>query len=229
MLKYEANVIEHSDQCLFFNAKEASYYNSNSVSVVPHGVSSRLFEMDDVGSEYADGVVIFGRMNFEPNINSVEWFIQNVMPLLPRHIKLYVVGADPCIRLQKLAAKNTRVLITGFVGNPYPGLRGAIANICPIQIGGGVQNKIIEGLAIGALGIISPLAAESMPEIEDSGLIICSTPEEWARSILVAESDRENFELNRNMSRQYAKKHFSWEAYINAVKKSILNAITSTK
>ena len=221
MLRYEKTVVSQADQTLFFNPREASYHSNKSVSVVPHGVDSRLLDLDISNSNYADGVVIFGKMNFEPNVNAVEWFVDKVLPSLPMHIKLYVVGADPGARILKLANQSPRVVVTGFVDDPYPSLRGAIANICSIQMGGGIQNKVIEGLAIGALGLVSPLAADSMPEIENSGLIVCDGPDEWVEVIRAADANRKNFESNRAIGRVYARKHFSWEVYINFVKKSI--------
>jgi glycosyltransferase involved in cell wall biosynthesis len=180
-----------------------------------------LFTLDAIDTKYADGVVIFGKMNFEPNVNSVEWFVKNVLPFLPNHIKLYVIGAEPSVRITNLAQKNSRIIVTGFISNPYPLMRGAIANLCPIQIGGGIQNKVLEGLAIGALGLISPLAAAPMPEIECSGLVVCDEPKEWLRIILEAESNPQKFDSNRNIGRSYALKHFSWEAYSKAVNNSI--------
>lgn len=221
MLKYEKAVVCQAGHSLFFSPREASYHADRAVSVAPHGVDPRLLSIDNSNLNYADGVVIFGKMNFEPNVNAVEWFVENVLPSLPDHIKLYVVGADPSARIAKLANQNSRVVVTGFVVDPYPSVRGAIANICPIQMGGGIQNKVIEGLAIGALGLVSSLAADPMPEIEISGLIVCDSPDQWVQAILAAYANREDFESNRDMGRQYARKHFSWEAYINAVKKSI--------
>ena len=228
MLKYEKAVVRQAGQSLFFNPREASYHANKTVSVVPHGVDPGLLNLDKSNSNYADGVAIFGKMNFEPNVNAVEWFVENILPSLPDHIKLYVVGADPGTRITKLANQNSRVIVTGFVGDPYPSLRGAIANICPIQIGGGIQNKVIEGLAIGALGLVSSLAADPMPEIENSGLIVCDSRDQWVQAILAAYTNHENFDSNRVVGRQYARKHFSWESYIKAVKKSI-SLVTTTQ
>lgn len=221
MLKYERAVVCRAGHSLFFNSREASYHADKAVSVAPHGVDPKLLSLETSSPDYADGVVIFGKMNFEPNVHAVEWFAENVLPSLPDHIKLYVVGADPSVRIAKLANQNSRVVVTGFVVDPYPSVRGAIANICPIQMGGGIQNKVIEGLAIGALGLVSSLAADPMPELKSSGLIVCDSPDQWVQAILAAYANREDFDLNRDMGRQYARKHFSWEAYINAVKKSI--------
>jgi glycosyltransferase involved in cell wall biosynthesis len=163
-------------------------------------------------------------MNFEPNVHATEWFVEKVLGLLPDYIRLYVVGADPSPRVIKLSERNPRVVVTGFVEDPYPMLRGALACICPIQIGGGIQNKVIEGLAVGAVGVVSPLAAQPMQEIDRSGLTVCDTPQQWADVIMKIQGDPHSFESYRSLGRQYAREHFSWESYAIAVKQSIVQA-----
>lgn len=221
MLKYEKAVVQRAGQTLFFNANEAAQYASARVVVAPHGVDSRLFEVGAIDARFCDGVVIFGRMNFEPNVHAAEWFVENVLDRLPSHIRLYVVGACPSPRVIRLADLNPRVVVTGFVEDPYPLLRGAIASVCPIQMGGGIQNKVIEGLAVGAMGLVSPLAAQPMLDIESSGLVVCDTPEKWARLILDVQQNPHSYETNRSMGREYARKHFSWTAYARTVKRCI--------
>lgn len=226
MLSYEKSVVQRAGRCLLFNVNEAAQYDPSRVAVVPHGVDPRLFEVEAVDSKYGDGVVIFGRMNFEPNVHAAEWFFENVLDKLPSDIKLYLVGADPSPRVIKLATLNPRVVVTGFVADPYPMLRGAIACVCPIQMGGGIQNKVIEGLAVGAAGFVSPLAAQPMQDIEMSGLVICEAPDEWAKNIMVAKLSPDSFDANRTLGRDYAKKHFSWDSYASSVEQNIAIAET---
>lgn len=225
MAKYEKSSISHVDQALFFNVDEAKYYGASNISISPHGVNPDLFEIKDVDTQCSDGVVIFGKMNFEPNAQSVFWFVKHVLHLLPSHIKLYVIGADPSANLVRLGNENPRVKVLGFVENPYPLIRGAIANISPIQMGGGIQNKVIEGLAIGALGILSPLAAIPMKNIEKSGLVVCRAPKEWVDTIKQAYSTPGYYDENRALGRDYAQAYFSWDAYCENVNNSIGKAI----
>ena len=225
MIMYEKSIVKRANQIFFFNPNEAATYKSPKVAVVPHGVDSQLFDIENVDLRCSDGVVIFGKMNFEPNIQAVLWFFNNVLNRLPSHIKLYVIGAEPSGHLLRLARLNQRVEILGFIENPYPLIKGAIANISPIQMGGGIQNKVIEGLAIGALGLVSPLAAVPMKSIEASGLIICRTPEEWVSAIVQASVNPRFYDRNRLMGREYAKAHFSWEAYCKEVKAGIAGAL----
>jgi glycosyltransferase involved in cell wall biosynthesis len=186
-----------------------------------------LFDIENIDLRCSDGVVIFGKMNFEPNVQSVFWFANHVLEKLPPHIKLYVIGTEPSSRLFRLAHLNPRIEIMGFIENPYPLIKGAIANISPIQMGGGIQNKVIEGLAIGALGLLSPLAARPMKNIEASGLIVCKTPEDWVNIIIRASKNPEFYGKNRLVGREYARANFSWEAYCRDIKSGIIKALES--
>lgn len=225
MAKYEKLSIQRVNQALFFNEDEVKNYGATNIRLVPHGVNPDLFKIEDVDTSCADGVVIFGKMNFQPNVQSVFWFVNHVLEILPSPIKLYVIGADPSPKLLRLTNENPRVKVLGFIENPYPLIRGAIANISPIQMGGGIQNKVIEGLACGALGILSPLAAIPMKDIEKSGLVVCKCPEDWAETIVRAYSEPRYFDSNRALGKNYASKYFSWEAYCENVNNSIVNAM----
>jgi len=221
MKKYEKEVIARSQRAFFFNKLEALIYEKYRVFVVPHGVNPELLSLNESSPDYGNGVVIFGKMDFEPNVDAALWFINNVLIKLPNEIKLYIVGANPDKRIKSIALHNSRVIVTGFVENPYPLIRGAIANLCPIQMGGGIQNKVIEGLAVGAVGIVSSKAASSMLDFQKTGLFLCDTPDEWAQKIIEIAADRNSYSINRQMGREYANRHFSWSAYINEVKNHI--------
>ena len=67
----------------------------------------------------------------------------------------------------------------GFVDDPYPLIKGSIASICPIQIGGGIQNKVIESMALGVNTLVSPIASTAFKDFEKTGLMLCSNPQEW--------------------------------------------------
>lgn len=226
MLKYEKSLVARSKKTFFFNALEAAYYPPEKVTVVPHGVDPRLFKVTDLSSQFSDGVVLFGKMNFEPNVHAAEWFAENILVNLPSHIRFYIIGAEPCSRILRLQESNPRIVVTGYLDDPYIGLRGAIANVCPIQIGGGIQNKVIEGLAVEALNIVSSLAAKPFQDIETSGLIVCDTSEDWVRFITDASKYPKNYFHKRTQGREYARKHFSWDAYVSTVVQSIKSAVS---
>lgn len=218
MLKLEQRLIDSSQGVFFFNKNEAKIYNNqHNVHVLTHGVNSDLFSIQNFDSSYSNCITIIGKMNVLHNIMMVKWFNEEVMPLLPNDFRLLVIGSNPARQLIDLARNSSRLVIGGFIENPYPAIRSSIACICPLQIGGGIQNKIIESMAVGAITIASSHAAAPLKNISKSGLIVCNQPSEWAEKILEIQSDPAKFDSNRHLNRIYAKEMFSWEAYGGAI------------
>jgi len=219
--KYQDSLVKARVPIFLFNKEEVKKLNSKNVSVAPHGVNPVLFESIKPSDEIKDGVVFFGRMNVETNLRSVIWFINNILVALPPSIKLYIIGAKPTQELLLLSKENKRIEVLGFIDNPYPMLKGAIASICPIQMGGGIQNKIIESQAVGALTIANSLAIKAFENISESGLLVADSIPEWVDTISQAYRNPYEFEINREMGANYAKKYFSWDSYLSVIEKAI--------
>lgn len=221
LFKYEKKIIESNNNVFFFNKKEASKYKSSNVQVVPHGVDEKLFLNIEHNNDCSNGVVMFGRMNVETNFQAAKWFIANILDTLPEDIVFYIIGASPHSELLNIAKKNNRVKVLGYIDDPYPLIKGAIASVCPINMGGGIQNKIIESMAIGSINIVSPLAAIPFNIKDNPGLIIAKNIEEWSFYIKDILANKDKYEQNINYGKSYARKHFSWKSYGNCYKSII--------
>jgi glycosyltransferase involved in cell wall biosynthesis len=218
----EGEIVKNSAGVFFFNKKEANFYkNHTNVHVVPHGVKSELFNINEVNDDFKDGVTFIGKMSVLHNVNMAMWFIHNVLNKLPHDCKFYLIGSNPSLPLVKLAKKDPRIVLVGFMENPYPGIRGSIACICPMQIGGGIQNKVIESLAVGALTISSSMALDALDNPEQSGVIVSDNPESWVEIINSAKNNSECFESKKVIGREYARMNFSWESYGDKINRLI--------
>jgi len=197
----------------FFNSSEIDHLPNNSHKVVPHGVNDSLFEISEsVDYTFSDGIVFIGKMSYIPNILAVKWFVKHVLPMLPLEIKLYVVGSDPHPSIVSMGESSSNIVITGFVDNPYPAIRNCICTVAPVTVGAGIQNKVIESLALGLPTLVSPMASEIFVKQYQlpSALEICSTPEEWASRI----RNHAKNKFARNIEAiNFTKKNFSWRAY----------------
>lgn len=222
LLRLERRLVEQGQGVFFFNKEEAALYKGQpNVKVVPHGVNPGLFEVAGGTADFADGLTVLGKMNVAHNVDMVRWFVRNVMPRLPQDIKLYVIGSDPSPDIVALAKADARVQVMGFMDDPYPAIRSSLACICPLQIGGGVQNKMIESMAVGSVTISSSRATSALPELASSGIVICDDPAEWADKILDVRANPGRYADNRRMGRDYARRMFSWDAYGGAIRATI--------
>ena len=213
LLRLENSLIQSSNGVFFFNEEEARFYGNHNVHVVTHGVNYELLSRNFSDDRDAYALTFIGKMSVIHNVEMVKWFVKNVMPLIPDKIKLHVIGADPSGDLIALSSKYPRLIIRGYVEDPYPLIHSSLACICPLQIGGGIQNKIIESLSIGAVVIASSRAALPFSEIVGSGLLVCDSPLEWSMAVMRSYIDHNSYNDQRRLGRLYARNRFSWDAY----------------
>ena len=213
---YEKKWIRESDVTYLFNPEEQkSLSGYGNVRCVPHGVNGALFtyekdheaelegylsggagkaaggvEKASDGAPPENAVVFMGKMNYQPNVDAALWYLKNVHPKICDRIPFVIVGAYPTEEVRKAAAGLKNVTVTGFVKDPYLYVSAAMAAAAPMQSGGGIQNKVLESMALGKVNIVSPLAAAALQGLENGCcagervLYICQTPEEYAERLL---------------------------------------------
>lgn len=160
LLNYEKKFIRHSDVTYLFNPNEFDYWKQEgNVRWLPHGVKSALFSYDLVENKYKDYVAFIGKMDYRPNIDAVKWYVKNIHSKLEERKPLIIVGANPVDSIKKLSSDYNDIIVTGFVEDPYVYLNSSLAVIAPMQTGGGIQNKVLEAMALGKVVIMSSLAA----------------------------------------------------------------------
>lgn len=146
---------------LFATEREAGLFRSlvpqsaSRVGVLGNGVDARHFEArPDRVSPYAGGeerpLVFVGTMDYWPNVDAVNWFARDVLPGLrqrwPR-ARLYVVGRNPSAAVRALASESVQVV--GAVADTRPWLQHAALMVAPMRLVRGIQNKVLEAMAMG--------------------------------------------------------------------------------
>jgi sugar transferase (PEP-CTERM/EpsH1 system associated) len=119
-------------------------------------------------------LVFTGHMQYRPNVDAVIWFATEVMPRLRSRgadAHFWIVGAAPTSSVQALA-KRAGVHVTGQVADTRPYLAHAAAVVCPLRIARGIQNKVLEAMAMGKPVIASPGAFEGVCATAGRDLLI---------------------------------------------------------
>ena len=109
-------------------------------------------------------LVFTGNMDYWPNADAVTWFARDVMPPLRARVpglRCWIVGANPGEAVRALAAL-PGVHVTGRVEDVRPYVAHADAIVCPLRIARGIQNKVLEGMAMGRPVVASPAAFEGV-------------------------------------------------------------------
>lgn len=220
----ERRIVSVSKMSFLFNPIEVeSLRKYGNVSLVPHGVHDFLLQPIVPDTKYCNDIVYFGKMDYAPNEDAVIWFVENILDKLPAHVKLVIIGISPSLKVQELAYQNRRVSILGFIDNPYPLISGSLCLVAPLRMGGGIQNKVLESLAVGANVLMTPKVGFALPDIDTSGCVICRSENEWIQHInRLLKQTRTGREVPNPQGPIYIERHFTWHSYQEIIMESLL-------
>jgi sugar transferase (PEP-CTERM/EpsH1 system associated) len=136
------------------------------------------------GAEGRDCVFV-GALDYAPNVDGAVWFVREVWGTLrQRHpdLKIRLVGRRPAPAVTALATV-PGVDVVGQVPDVRPYVAAAGAVVVPLRLARGVQNKVLEALAMAKATVVSPQALEGLAARPEQELLVASTPAEWVAAV----------------------------------------------
>jgi hypothetical protein len=130
-------------------------------------------------------VVFVGGYQHPPNIDAVQYFVNNIMPILRGRlpgIRFYAVGSNPPSAIRTLASED--VVITGFVEDLSSLLDKMRVSVAPLRYGAGIKGKIGTAMVAGLPTIATSLAAEGMSLIDGENILVADGEEEFAEAVI---------------------------------------------
>ena len=225
LYKIEKKHIEKYNITSFVNNQEAVFWEKfGNVCTLSHGVEDNLLDYSEYEDKFSDSVAFIGRMDYQPNIDAVLWFCNNVLPLLSKNIKFKIIGGFPTREIISLQNNNSQIEILGFVDDPYIILRSCICTVAPMRTGGGLQTKVLTSMAVGSLVILSSNSAEAIENAKNGHNLII---EDSAMNISKIIHDIRNNPSEFNKIRENAKILIEKNYVLSVVNKKLINMIES--
>ncbi len=181
------------------------------IMVLPNGVDLDYFSPLTT-PRAVDTLVFSGKMSYHANVAAATDLITQVMPLIWQQrptIKLTLVGKDPSPALLALAA-DPRITITGTVPDMRPHIGQAALTILPMRYGVGIQNKVLEAMAMATPVITSTKMLGALQVSANRDLIVADTPQEMADSALRLLDDAVLRQQIGEAGRQYVENYHNW-------------------
>jgi sugar transferase (PEP-CTERM/EpsH1 system associated) len=191
LLSYERIAAHGFDHTLFVSEEERAKFAALApdiaarTQVIANGVDIAHFSAaHDFASPFgaAQAIVFTGTMDYWPNIDAASWFAREVLPRLGGRAEFFIVGANAGAEARRLADL-PGVHVTGRVPDTRPYLAHAAVAVAPLRIALGVQNKVLEAMAMGRPVVVSPQALEGVQAVPDRDLLVAQDAEGWARAI----------------------------------------------
>jgi glycosyltransferase involved in cell wall biosynthesis len=166
--------------------------DASHISVVPTGVDLGQYRYDPNAVPASPLVVFTGSMDWEANIDGVEFFCKEIWPLVLAKVpaaRFRIVGRDPHPRVQKLASDSVEV--TGSVPSIVDHLRQAAVFVVPLRIGGGTRIKIYEAMAVGKAAISTTVGAEGLDVQHERDILLVDDPVRFSEAVVSILQDGE--------------------------------------
>ena len=183
----ERRAVECCDAVLLVSEAEklALGLSSQKVMAVGNGVDTEYFKPMEHPSD-PPSLVFAGTMDYRPNADGVWWFVREVWPELNRRVPdltFTIVGRDPVPEVRRLEQNVSGVTVTGAVPDVRSYLAAATVAVVPLRIARGIQNKILEAMAMGRAMVASSPAIEGLDAAVGREVLRADPPDEWHNGV----------------------------------------------
>ena len=192
------------------------------IDAMCNGVDADFFEPESARqSPFPAGekaVVFTGAMDYWPNVDGVTWFVTSVLPhlrLLGVPMRFYIVGRAPAAAV--LALAGTDVVVTGTVADVRPYLQYAAVIVAPLRVARGIQNKILEAMAMGKAVVASEACAAALDALRDRDYLAAGTAEEFAGRVGELLNAPERAATIGTAAREAVLAQYSWTAHLRGI------------
>jgi polysaccharide biosynthesis protein PslH len=213
---YEREVAAWARAILLVSEAESELFRGiapqATIRTITNGVDLEYFRPDGTAAQRALCVFV-GAMDYRPNVDAVCWFAEAIWPGVRRAVPeatFRIVGRKPAPAVEALQ-QHPGIEVIGQVPDVRPYVNGAAVVVAPLRIARGLQNKVLEALALAKPVVAGPPALAGFPPGHTPPALCASSPEEWISSLVGLFGDAERQGQLARAGREYVERHFHWD------------------
>ncbi len=229
LLCFENRVAKAFDASVFVSAREASLFRdlapraADKVHHANNGVDFDYFDptltLENPYPEGTQNLVFTGAMDYWPNVDAVVWFVEAILPRIrARHAaaRFTIVGANPAKEVQALA-QHAGVSVTGRVEDVRPYVRHADVTVAPMRIARGVQNKVLEAMALAKPTVATPAGLEGIEAVDGEDLLVAEDAQAFAAAVADLLDEPAKASEMGQAGRARIEKDFHWTRHMGRI------------
>jgi polysaccharide biosynthesis protein PslH len=228
LLAYERAVAAQAQQSFFSTEKETAMFrvlapeSAGTVSALCNGVDADFFCPDSarpspfVAEEMP--IVFTGAMDYWPNVDAVAWFAKDMLPALRQRwpqAKFYIVGRSPTAAVRALASPH--VVVTGTVPDVRPYLQHAAVVVAPLRLARGIQNKILEAMAMARPVVAAGSCVEAIDAVDGQHLVAANEANDYVQAVSALLQTPARAAAIGAAGRQCVLAGYDWDARLAAI------------
>ena len=228
----EYNAFKFFDALTIISETDADaipHKRNGDIHIVRNGVDFDYFApqpLSPSAPQPLNTIVFCGNMQYAPNIDAARYLVNDIMPLVWQkrpEARLVLAGATPTAAVRRLAGP--RVEVTGSVPDIRPYYAHSRLFIAPMRLGSGLQNKLLEAMAMGVPCVTTPIANEALGATPGTHLLVGNSPQELASHILSLLADPARAQALSAAALDFVHQNYSWPAAVQPLE-DIFSQIT---
>lgn len=209
---YERLIFDYFENRTIISEQDRSlirHQERNEIIVIPNGVDRSFLDFRENVEEKYD-LVFVGNMSYPPNVEAVKYIQEHILSK-NSELTLLVSGSTPHSSIKRIAEQNSQIFLTGWVDDIRHSYKSGKIFLAPMTIGTGMQNKLLEAMALGVPCITTPLANNAIHATPGDEIIVADQPEEIYQSVVQLLKDQLQRETLAKNAKEFIEKNYSWE------------------
>lgn len=223
LIAYENIIFEYFELKTIISSEDRRFIyhpERKNIAIITNGIDTNFYT-PKFEPEKKYHLVFTGNMSYPPNIETAEYIALKVLPELKKQmpeVQLLLAGSTPHARVKQLG-KHDGITVSGWLDDIRSAYASAHIFFAPMQIGTGLQNKLLEAMAMEIPCITSELANRSLKAINGTHLMVGESIDDYVRAILELLSNTEAQRQLGRAGRTFVKNGFSWEKSVQTLEK----------
>jgi len=230
LTKYEHALFDLFDHKVIISSQDRElipHPNKSLIEVLPNGVDFDYFKPLDMPKKYE--LLFNGNMSYPPNIASSIYTVEKILPIVKINfptIKFLIAGANPVSRIKNL--ESNYITVSGWMEDIREAFATSKIMLAPMLISIGLQNKILQAMAMKIPCVISPMANNALGATHGKEVFVANSPEEYNEYITILLNDPTQYKCMAEAAHKFVHQHFNWETVANQLNKTVQQLIQDT-
>lgn len=218
LASYERSVFDYFEHKTIISEQDRNlilHPDNKTIVIVPNGIHDDFFSTPLIEKDH--DIVFVGNMSYAPNISAVQFFKDHVISKHPE-MKILISGSSPDSKVVSIANKNPQITLTGWIDDIRTSYARGKVFLAPMFIGTGMQNKLLEAMALGVPCITTPLANNAIKAKSGEQILVGDSPEELLKHVLFCLENPEKAKSIGEAGSKYVKEEYSWKKSVDILR-----------
>jgi polysaccharide biosynthesis protein PslH len=215
LVAYENIIFEYFERKVIISKQDRNlifHPEREQIAIIPNGVDTDFFKPNSPAEKSYD-LAFHGNMGYPPNIDAALFLANEILPIVLKKLpktKLLISGASPAEEIKSLESENIHV--SGWVDDVRETYRSAKIFVAPMRIGTGLQNKLLEAMAMRLPCVTTTLANNALGALPEKEIMVAENANALAESMIDLLTHEDKADALAEQGQAFILRNYDWKS-----------------